>query len=66
MTFVGRTTLLASAALIAACVLVAGPARASGWTRWLGPNQDGTASAEGLFPDEFGLALAWSRVLGVG
>jgi len=36
------------------------------WTRWLGPNQDGTTLGNDLFPAEgFGLEVAWSHSLGV-
>ena len=36
------------------------------WDRWLGPHQDGSAEAPGLFPEEsFGLEVAWKRSLGV-
>jgi len=54
------------AVLLAVCVLGAGSAQASGWSRWLGPNHDGTAPAEGLFAAEgFGLEVAWNRTLGI-
>lgn len=43
-----------------------GEVRASDWARWLGPNHDGKAPDEGLFPDEsFGLRVAWNRPLGI-
>jgi outer membrane protein assembly factor BamB/enterochelin esterase-like enzyme len=57
--------------LVLAAVLIGvlgfpGEAPASDWARWLGPNHDGKAPGEGLFPDEsFGLRVAWNRPLGV-
>jgi len=46
---------------------VATAAHAADWVRWLGPNQDGTAAGDGLFPEDgFGLDVAWARPLGIG
>ena len=55
------------AAVAAACFpLLAPVAEAAGWTRWRGPNQDGTSTGNRIFTDEaFGLDVAWSRPLGL-
>jgi enterochelin esterase-like enzyme/outer membrane protein assembly factor BamB len=42
------------------------PPAAADWDRWLGPEQNGSVGAAGLFPEgDFGLEVAWQRPLGV-
>ena len=66
MTCRGHSIHLVLVVLIAVCLLGVGHVQAAGWSRWLGPNHDGTASAEGLFPAEgFGLETVWNRPLGI-
>ena len=56
------------AACVAVCslLLLSTAAEADGWTRWRGPNQDGTSIGNRIFGEEaFGLDVAWSRPLGI-
>jgi outer membrane protein assembly factor BamB len=66
MTDKSRKSCFMLAAVLIAALLLAPVAAAGDWSRWRGPNQDGTLAGQGAFGDvAFGLDVAWVRQLGI-